>query len=326
MKDYYKEKKVSSSSLSWFETSPKIFRMMMDQEIDEEYKSFYDKGQQYHMYILEPEQFDKEYTFLDYESPKSKQQKDFCDTLARLKKGKKEEKLVKAYKSSYSTKESDEKILEKAKLLEKDFKNYINFIKISPLYTKVLPNSALYQLNEAKTEILNHKKAKELLFNEKNSVFGNSDELFIKNEFEIYWEYPGNIQCKSMLDRVIIDHKNKKIILIDLKTTSHMSDFKEKFIEYKYYRQLAFYWLAIQWYYLNELKMELNEYSAETYIVAISTKNPTEIKVFKVSEPQLSQGLNEIIKLMEEIKWHYENNLWDYTRKYHEGDGIEIIL
>ena len=128
-KDYYDEKRVSNSSLSWFQRSPKYFKMMLDGELETPTYPWLEYGQELHMYILEPEQFDEEYLFLNYTAPKSSQQKEFCETFANAKKGKKEEKLLKAYKQAYSTKENDEKILEKAEKLEHTFKDYIKYIK-----------------------------------------------------------------------------------------------------------------------------------------------------------------------------------------------------
>ncbi len=42
------------------------------------------------------------------------------------------------------------------------------------------------------------------------------------------------IPCKSLLDRVKFDVKNKKVYLIDLKTTSDIGNFKESFDKYTY--------------------------------------------------------------------------------------------
>src|SRR4030042_1107675 len=166
MKEYYKVKRVSNTSLSWFQKSPKYFKLMLDKEMEEETKGFFEKGEQIHQYILEPEEFDKNYMFLDYETPKSPQQKSFCETFARAKKGAKNEKLVSAYKNAYTTKESDDKILEKANELAKTYENYIKFIKLSPMYVGILSNMMRNQLNESRTKALEHEKAKELLYNE----------------------------------------------------------------------------------------------------------------------------------------------------------------
>ena len=111
MKNYFDVKAVSNSSLSWLKDgSPKYFKMRFDGELKEEKKTYFEKGQQIHMYILEPEEFDKEYIFLNYEKPRSIQQKEFCEKFARLRKGKKDEKLIAAYKHAYTSKESNEKM------------------------------------------------------------------------------------------------------------------------------------------------------------------------------------------------------------------------
>jgi len=326
MKDYYKDKRISNSSLSWFQTSPRYFKDMFDNTIEEESKPYFEKGQQVHMFILEPDEFEKEYTFMDYDPPKSAQQKAFCEKVARLKKGTKDEQLIRAYKDIYSTKESDDKILEKAKVLEKDYKDFIKFTKLNPHVIKVLPTAVLKQLEESKIKVLEHKVARNIVFSEEHKLFGDSDKLFIKNEFAIQWEYPKlGLSCKSMLDRIIIDHERKEISIVDLKTTSNLPEFKDKAKEYRYHRQMAFYWMAVTWYITNELKLNIADYTKNTYIVAISTKGPVAVKVFKVLESTLLDGLKEIEQVMPELKWHFDNNLWDYTRLYYEGEGLETF-
>jgi hypothetical protein len=327
MKEYYKVKKVSNSSLSWFQQSPKYFKLMLDKEIEEETKSYYEKGEQTHQYILEPEEFDKNYIFLDYETPKSAQQKAFCETYARAKKGTKDEKLIKAYKDAYSTKEVDTKILEKANELAKTYESYIKYTKLSTMYKCVLSNSMNQQLNESRKSLLEHEKGKELMYNENHSTFGNTDSLFIANEFEIYWTYPHTeVECKSMIDRIIIDHENKKVTLVDLKTSSHIAEFKEKFFEYKYYRQMAFYWMAIYWHFKNVLTdKNFDEYIKETFIVVIGTKDPIEVKVFEVTEPTLNIGMLEIHPLIKQLEWHFKEDKWGYTKDYYEGKTTEKI-
>ncbi len=325
MKDYYDVKAVSNSSLSWLKNgSPKYFKMKFDGLIEEPTKSYFEKGQQIHMYILEPEEFDKEYTFLSYSKPKSAQQKEFCDSFARLRKGKRDEKLVVAYKKAYTTKESDDKVLEKAKILEKQYTEYIKFIKISPM-TKVLPSSMLTQLNESKVNLRAHTKARGLLFNDEHIVFGDSDKLFIQNEFSIYWTYPNGLKCKSMLDRLVIDYENKKVQLVDLKTSAHLYSFKEKVDEYAYYRQLAFYWMAVYWYFKEVLKISLEDWTKESYIVVVGTSVPYEVKVFELTDTKLDQGAVEIMSLMDTLKWHFDNDQWEYSMQYYNNILVEKI-
>lgn len=311
--------------MSWFQHSPKYFKLMLDKALEEETKSYFERGEQIHQYILEPEEFDKNYIFLDYETPKSQQQKDFCEGFASYKKGTKEEKLVRAYKEAYTTKESDDKVLEKASQLAKTYDSFIKYKKLSPMYISVLSNSVHNQLNETKKALMAHDTAWKLMYNEQTSLFGNTENLFCANEFEIQWIHPTGVECKSLIDRIIIDHENKKITLVDLKTSSHLPEFKEKFDEYRYYRQMAFYWMAIHWYFINILHKDIIDYDKETYIVAIGTKDPIEVKVFDISEATLTKGLLEIDPLITQLAWHFKEDKWDYTKEYYEGKTTEKI-
>ena len=56
-------------------------------------------------------------------------------------------------------------------------------------------------------------------------------------QFPIYWEINGHT-CKSLLDLLVIDHKEKAIYPIDLKTTGKsVLNFRSAFMQWKYYLQ-----------------------------------------------------------------------------------------
>ena len=100
-KQYYAEKRVSSSSLKWFEESPKLFRKQLDKEIAQINLSWLETGRQIHMSILEPELFKKSYIYLDYNIPKSQNQKDFCEEYVNLdNKFTEEGKKIEAYETT----------------------------------------------------------------------------------------------------------------------------------------------------------------------------------------------------------------------------------
>jgi len=128
-----------------------------------------------------------------------------------------------------------------------------------------------------------------------------------------------------MIDRLIMDHENKKVILIDLKTANTFKDFKERCNEFGYFRQMAFYWHAITWYFIHALNKDIGDYEKETYIVALKTVDEPEVKVYKISEVQLMDGGIDLTPLLYNIQWHWENDKWDYSRSYYIGDGYESI-
>ena len=168
-----------------------------------------------------------------------------------------------------------------------------------------------------------HKKANELLFN-----YPETFEVY--NEFHINWEYPnastlGDLPCKSLLDKVMIDHTNKKIILVDIKTTADVYNFKHSIEEFDYCRQLAYYWLAIHWYFKNELKLNIEEYEYETYIIAVQSHDGYEVRVFKFNPETIEERLVTIDYAIKRIAWHKNNDLWDHMKEYYDEDGAEMI-
>ena len=33
----------------------------------------------------------------------------------------------------------------------------------------------------------------------------------------------------------------------------------------------------------------------------------------------------QIKSILTQIKWHMDNNLWDHSREYYEGEGVETL-
>lgn len=323
-KNYYKIRAVSSHALSYFEESPLTFKKLLDDELEQEDKRYLDFGRQVHMKILEPDEFKKSYTVLDYELPKSEQQKLFCTTYVENKTLNKEDRLRLAYNTAYSTKgKSDEKILQDAKDMYDKIKDYLTYLTKAKKYKEVLTFAKKYKIDSCYAEAKKHKLANELLFDAEIPDNG----VLTFNELEILWEHPiyKNVPCKSMIDRLIIDTNNKVIKLIDIKTTISLKKFKDSIYDFNYHRQMAFYSLAIYWYIKNILKMEVEDYTFEVYIVAIKHTPHQEAKVIKLSETMLNEGLNEIASLMARISWHFENDLWEYSKQYYEGNGLDKL-
>lgn len=324
---YYEDlTRISNSNIGWFlKKGPRYLKEMLDGK--EGLKaSFLDKGTMIHEYILQPEEFWKDYIILDFAVPKVKQQKDLLEFYANAKMvdplASEDDILLMSYNSAYSNNKSIDKRIQEAKELVELYQNYIEYFKNKDS-KKVISFADLNMLKAIKKNMEDHKKANELLF--------NYPETFeVHNEFHINWEYPnasslGDLPCKSLLDRVMIDHTNKKIILVDIKTTADVYNFKHSVEEFDYCRQLAYYWLAIHWYFKNELKLNIEEYEYETYIVAVQSHDGYEVRVFKFNSKAIEERLVTIDYAIKRIAWHKNNNLWDHMKEYYDEDGAEII-
>ena len=324
---YYEDlTRISNSNIGWFlKKGPRYLKEMLDGK--EGLKaSFLDKGTMIHEYILQPEEFWKDYIILDFAVPKVKQQKDLLEFYANAKMvdplASEDDILLMSYNSAYSNNKSIDKRIQEAKELVELYQNYIEYFKNKDS-KKVISFADLNMLKTIKKNMEDHKKANELLF--------NYPETFeVHNEFHINWEYPnasslGDLPCKSLLDRVMIDHTNKKIILVDIKTTADVYNFKHSVEEFDYCRQLAYYWLAIHWYFKNELKLNIEEYEYETYIVAVQSHDGYEVRVFKFNSKAIEERLVTIDYAIKRIAWHKNNNLWDHMKEYYDEDGAELL-
>lgn len=324
---YYEDlTRISNSNIGWFlKKGPRYLKEMLDGK--EGLKaSFLDKGTMIHEYILQPEEFWKDYIILDFAVPKVKQQKDLLEFYANAKMvdplASEDDILLMSYNSAYSNNKSIDKRIQEARELVETYQNYIEYFRNKDS-KKVISFADLNMLKTIKKNMEDHKKANELLF--------KYPETFeVHNEFHINWEYPnastlGDLPCKSLLDRVMIDHTNKKIILVDIKTTADVYNFKHSIEEFDYCRQLAYYWLAIHWYFKNELKLNIEEYEYKTYIVAVQSHDGYEVRVFKFNPKAIEERLVTIDYAIKRIAWHKNNNLWDHMKEYYDEDGAEII-
>lgn len=318
---YYEDhSRLNNSALGWFlERGPAFFRDSMDGKEDKLEGSFLEKGTMIHEYILQPDEFWKDYVVLDFEVPKVKQQKDFCEAYASSLELLEDEKKLQAYKSSYSNSKSWQIALKEASELCEKYSAYIEYCKVKDT-KKVISFADVNMLKQIKKNLEEHKKANELLFN-----LPVTFESF--NEFHINWEdTKRDIKCKSLLDRVCFDHVNKKIILIDLKTTVDAYNFKKSVETYDYYRQIAFYSLAIQWYMANVLNLNTDDYDFEAYIICIDKSKRNQIRVFDMSDYQtLCDKINLIKDTMQKISEHTKLNMWDHSLEYYNGNGVEKL-
>lgn len=322
---YYEDMtRVSNSNIGWYlKNGPRYLKDMFDGVAEGISGSFLEKGTMIHEYILQPEDFWKDYIVLDFDTPKQKQQKDFCDCYIKESQldplSSEDVIILRSYNNAYSNSKPDAKKLEEGKVILETYNKYIEYLKV-PNDKKVISFSDVNMLKKIKDNLQKHKKANELLF----ALPGTFES---HNEFQINWE-PNieGVKCKSLLDRVCFDHVNKKIILIDLKTTQNVYNFAHSVEEYDYFRQIAYYGLAIQWYMANELNLNTEDYDFEAYIIAIGKDKNNEIRVFDMNNKKvLSEKVDLIKQTLQKISYHIKTDDWDHSVEYYENDGVESL-
>lgn len=324
---YYEDfTRISNSNIGWFlNKGPAYLHKKLSGQLEDETSQSMTKGTMIHEYLLQPEEFQKDYVVWDKSRPSSINEEKFCQALADSLEIEPNKSLLSAYKAAYSTSgKSDDKILSEATKKASTLKEYIEFLKSRDQREMITPYSVT-QLMKIKENISNHKAACKLLL--------PADNKNVFHEFHINWEYISskynNIEftcpCKSLLDSVTFDYDNKKVILMDLKTTSHLHNFADAVNMYDYTRQLYFYTKALKWYITNELHEDGDTWRFEWYIIAIDSLT-SDIRVFTFSYKQVyGENVEKVRNAIRDIVWHKCNDLWEHSRAYYEGNGIENL-
>lgn len=327
---YYEDvTRLSNSNIGWFlNKGPAFLHKMLSGKGEEEKSAALTKGTMIHEYLLQPEEFQKDYVVWNKSRPASVQEEMFCQALADSIEIEPNKALLSAYKAAYSTSgKSDDKVLSEALKKASTLKDYIDFKK-SGDKREMITNYQAIQLQKIKENISKHKAACKLL--------KPADNEKVFHEFHINWTYSSykdnndidfTCRCKSLLDSVTFDFDKKQVTLMDLKTTSHLHNFADAVNTYDYTRQLYYYTLALDWYIKNELHEKPGYWKFSWYIIAIDSFT-SEIRVFEFDDNQIyyeKDNEDKVYYALRDIVWHMENNLWEHSRAYYEGTGVEKL-
>jgi len=158
-----------------------------------------------------------------------------------------------------------------------------------------------------------------------------SEDVEIFTNSPLFFEVNG-ISCKALLDLYKVNHKLKEIYPADLKTTGdNVLRFSNSFIKYRYDIQAAFY--------VRALKEKYPDYTIKSFyfMVIESSDFETLPMLYEASLEEILFGTyGGYLKngyfykgyetLLEEYKWHIENNLWDYPKEYYENKVTRLEL
>lgn len=322
---YYEDgSRISNSAIGWFlNKGPAYLRRMLDGKEKGLDLPQLRKGTMIHEFLLQPDKFWDDYVLFDGDKPKSAQAQKFCETLINTVEIELNKQLSDAYRKSYSiVGKSEDKILSEALKISVEYKDYIEAIKSKKI---LISQYDLDQLMSIQHNIGAHKLARQLI-----RRAGDHGSIHVYHEFQINWEYDLyiKIKCKSLLDSCTFDFQNKVCIIMDIKTTAKLWHFEDSMKEFDYCRQLCFYQEAVYWYMENVLKLstdKITEWRFEFYIIAIDTTGSNEIRVFKLKLYQISPRGIVIDDAMAEIAWHIDENLWEHSYEYYNGDGSETL-
>lgn len=278
----------------------------------------------------------KAYRTVDFDVPQSKNQIEFCDRISKLEKPPTEEDIKEIYDDIYTIKKKDPYAYDM-------YFKYLTYIQAKKKEPDIsfIPKWQDYSKKAQIKAIKDNKTARKLMLDEHISeLVGDGNTNFVVlNQLKIVMPWEGLPKgVIGTLDRIIIDFENKKVYLIDLKTSGGYEKFADKFIKYGYYIQLPFYYKLLQ-YYLDQKgykNLDITCYfvcvnSTKPYIsyVPLDYTKPEWLKlgekgglIYNTDRSSMvtsSHYVRGYVELINNVKWNEENNCWDKTKDESEG-------
>lgn len=317
---YSHNKRVSFSFLKALSSGVEYLKKYIERDKELESKSK-DFGTASHVFFLEPKKFREEFCFLPESmvTPSSANQKEYCEY--RIEGFSRDEAYEKCYKSG---KDSEEKRKEKAMELDMKMNQYIQFMSEKKDVT-ILSDFDKYRIGVYKNKIDKH-KGLSLLLSQDLKTFD------VYNELEITFEYMG-VVFVSKIDRLIIDKRNKKVYIIDIKThsTKNISvnlrkSFSEAFFAYRYDVQMSLYNIAVSKFLLKNYPDLEDDMEYQTLIPVFQTNFLFQVKLIKITEDDLIEGVSTLNDWIKRYLKH-EHTGFDFDIEYYDDDlGSEYLV
>jgi hypothetical protein len=165
----------------------------------------------------------------------------------------------------------------------------------------------------------------------------SDDRYTVMNQFQIDGYFVDGHEFKSMIDKVIIDHKDKKIHIYDLKCVWSVENFYGDYYLYRRaYIQGYLYWRALCWVAMNDESYPWKDYIVEfpQFIVCDSINYYSPL-IYKMSSTDLIDAYegftwNDKIypgvkPLIEELKWAQVMDVWNISKTNYENQGFVNI-
>lgn len=151
----------------------------------------------------------------------------------------------------------------------------------------------------------------------------------VYKQLKIFYKVRG-VECKSMVDLLIVNTEDKIVQPFDLKTTYNPEFFDYNYLKYRYYIQAKMYDIAVySW--MCENGMEDFSLHPMKFIVADSNSQYDPL-IFACSEKNLEEAAlgftangrpyRGVYDLLDDLQWAKVNNIWSVSRENSVKGGI----
>lgn len=336
----YRAKSIdSSSSLKDFSLDRKKYyrKYILGEDVEDKDTQAATTGRIVETLLLEPEEFDNRFYMSSCVEAPSALMLAFVNAL---------------YKFTKEATDDDGNITRSFEEISKDAYVESGFkIKYEAVIGKFVGSDAEIYYNEMRTvkakgltvvtaeDVSNAEKIVEELRN--NSVtkdvvnLVSSPRYTVYNQLQVEGYVLDNLEFKSMMDKVIVDHQEKTVQVYDLKCTWSVENFLEEYYLYRraYIQALLYYKAAIH--FMNNTE-DIRGYRVEPprFIVCDSTNyyNPL---IYTLSDKDLEDAYNGfthknreytgVATLIKDLKWALENNIWNISRENSINNGLVNI-
>lgn len=197
------------------------------------------------------------------------------------------------------------------KIVTPQNESYFEFLKLKGDKT-IIDSETLERCAKAVEDIKSNKQVCDLLGigKETTDVFG------VYNEIELSMDLPNySFGLKGIVDNVIVDIENKKILINDLKTTrKNLTEFSESVDYYNYWLQAVIY---------KQLVVDLckgfyeDSWTVEMRFIVIDANNM--VYPFLVSKETMSKWEEKYNAILNHCVYHYEKRSYDLPYEFATG-------
>jgi hypothetical protein len=159
----------------------------------------------------------------------------------------------------------------------------------------------------------------------------NDTQYSVFNQLQVEgYEVFGHM-FKSMMDKVILDHKAKTVQVYDLKCTWSVENFYSEYYLYRraYIQGFLYHKAAESW--ASEVGYGDYEILLPKFIVCDSTNYANPL-VYEMTQDSMNNAMNGfeykgreypgVVQLIEDLKWTLDNDVWNISRENHINNGV----
>lgn len=279
-------------------------------------------GRVLHCLLLEPENFEKEFILMPDKFP-TDSNRILIDNIFKnylsienntllLEEFQKEILTDLSNSNLYQTLKTDQQRLDK--ILTDQNKKYFEFLKTKQ--NKALVDPIIYaNCIETVAMLKSNLEVRALLYLDKEI---SDTHITVFNELPLKHNV-NNLPFgyKGILDNVVIDKNSKTIFISDLKTTGKgLLDFPDTVKYYKYWIQACMYYHLVYEEYIKSME-DAKDWNIVITFIVVDKYN--QIYPFQVSQESLAAWLRDFDKIIDIVKYHYENK--DFTLPYELAIG-----